>query len=135
MERGKYRGDRPTLEDAVTVEVLPYSFAMVWRDVGETRGITIHVFGPVSGRREEVLRFDCFDSEPHYHLGWSYRDEPFVPIADENPLQWALSSLSARFPELLIEAGADPIPSELSSSALQSALEELALSASAVLPR
>ena len=90
-----------------TVTLGRFRFAVAWRATGARRGPVLHVFGPVSGRGEEVLRFDCLDQAAHYHLGWSYRDEPMVPICATDPFDWALGKLSADLNALLRQAQAD----------------------------
>jgi hypothetical protein len=82
---------------------------VVYRRAGDDEGLTIHVFGPAAGSRQEVLRFDCFRSQPHYHLGWSYRNEPFTPIEADDPFGWALEKLAERAQDLLIQADAEPM--------------------------
>ncbi|MEM7020292.1 MAG: hypothetical protein AAF512_23500 [Pseudomonadota bacterium] len=77
-------------------------------------GVTIHIYGPKAGKREEVLRFDCFAKEPHYHLGWSYRNAPYLLIDADDSLKWSLSTIKGDFAQLLADAGADaPTSAEL----------------------
>ena len=107
MESGKYSGDAPDLASAHMEHVGPYTFALTFREVGGDRGPTLHIFGPVNGSREEILRFDCFANNPHYHLGWSYIDAPFVAIKHPQPLTWVLDRLSKDFGEFVLRAQAD----------------------------
>jgi len=83
-----------------------FEFKAAFREVAGDQGVTIHVFGPAGGKREEVLRFDCFERQPHYHLGWSYRDQPFIRIEDPDPLEYSLQTLASPN-TLLVEAGAE----------------------------
>ena len=50
----------------------------------------------------EYLRFDCFDEDPHYHyVSWRARSNEMLhidPIADGDPLAWALERLRTRLP-------------------------------------
>ena len=96
------------------------------RHVGEDGGPTLHIYGPYQGREEEVLRFDCFDRVPHYHLGWSYRDEPFHRIDAEAPFAWALAELGTSMNDYLERAGVERL-SEAEQAQLPGALEALAL--------
>lgn len=34
-----------------------------------TQGVCIQVVGKQGGKEAELLRFDCFDTDPHYHYG------------------------------------------------------------------
>ena len=123
------RFSRPNLEGAKERSVGPYLLALVKRDVGADGGPTMHVFGPVAGAREEILRFDCFRKTPHYHLGISYADNPVVAIESQNPLDWVLAELGHSLPDFLARAGA---PNELTEgweAELGCVLEELAQAA------
>ncbi len=91
-----------------------FTFKVVFRNVGDDRGLAIHVYGPVASAEnevatEEVLRFDCFEQQPHYHLAWSYRNDPFVRIDAQDPFEWALSKLRGDMAGLLSGAGALPM--------------------------
>ena len=125
VETGKYAGESPDLSSAYEVDVEPYAFALTYRDVDIDRGLTIHVFGPANGKREEILRFDCFEKTPHYHLGWSYRDERFIEISDPDPFGWAIDSLSTSFEEFVMRANADLVVTDTSRTEINEALERI----------
>jgi len=76
----------------------------------DDRGVSLHVFAEVGGRRQEVLRFDCFQEDPHYHyVSWSARSNEMLhvdPVADGDPLAWALERIRTRLPQMLERAGA-----------------------------
>ena len=54
----------------------------------------------------EVLRFDCFEKQPHYHVGFS---EPPVPIEAPDAFRWAVEKLRRDLGKLLRHAGALPL--------------------------
>ncbi|MDG2070554.1 MAG: hypothetical protein P8J55_02210 [Pseudomonadales bacterium] len=95
------RFDEPDLTAAVEKNIGPYRLALVYRTVRTDEGPTVHVFGPVNGDEEEILRFDCFREMPHYHLGFGYLEKPVISIEQSDPLAWVLSELSRRFDEYL----------------------------------
>jgi hypothetical protein len=76
----------------------------------DDRGVSIHVFAEIGGERQEVLRFDCFQEDPHYHyVSWSRRSNEMLhidPVADGDPLAWALERIRTRLPQMLERAGA-----------------------------
>lgn len=111
----------PDLSNAVENAVGPYKLAMAYRQFSVDEGLTIHVFGPVEGEEQEILRFDCFKNHPHYHLGFSYLDEPREAIDDPKPFNWVLGELARRFPDYLARAKA--------GSELPEKWEELAVTA------
>ena len=47
----------------------PVRFSFAYRDLSSDQGVGIHAWGDVDGEEVELLRFDCFDHEPHYHYG------------------------------------------------------------------
>ena len=101
-------------------------FVAEYRRFAREQGWTIHVHGPRQGKREEILRFDCFDVNPHFHLGWSYLDRMFVPIPDtDDPLSWALEELRTHLPELLRESDAYELVVTLDMPLTGAALDQL----------
>ncbi|MDH6281665.1 DUF7700 domain-containing protein [Prescottella agglutinans] len=78
-------------------------------------GMSLHVFGFDDGR--EYLRFDCFESEPHYH----YVDHDngvntvvrIDNVAEADPVGWALARISERLPEMLEHAGAGALAADV----------------------
>lgn len=90
-----------------------YQFVVEYRDVEIDHGLTLHIYGPTKeSQREEVLRFDCFANQPHYHLAWSYRQAPFVPIHAADPFAWTLALLRDNAEDLLRRASALPMYAE-----------------------
>jgi hypothetical protein len=74
-------------------------------------GVSLHVCGEGPGGRVELLRFDCFEEEPHYHyMTEAERRQmvyPMDPAADGDPLEWALGRLAERMAPMLATAGAE----------------------------
>ncbi len=113
--------------DATTYKLGRYTFKLADRDLGDDGGLAIHVYGPTLSGDEEVLRFDCFRHQPHYHIAWSYRDDPFIPIEATDPFAWAIDKLRTDFVQLLAEADAVPASAE-ELHELDEVLNSLALS-------
>jgi len=86
-----------------------FNFKLAYRDLGSDRGLAIHVFGPTDNEIEEVLRFDCFENDPHYHLAWSYRDDPFIRIDSKQPFAWSIEVMRNGINQLLSKATAQPM--------------------------
>lgn len=107
MAESRFAGDPARLGQAYTERLGPFTFGLIHRSVAGDKGYTIHVMGPADGREAEVLRFDCFEKGPHYHLGVTNRDGPIVPIEDDHPFEWAVEQIRNSFGDLLKAAGAD----------------------------
>lgn len=102
-----FRGNKAAASTGNDILLGRFKFRVVYRVAGDDQGLTIHVFGPRLGSAEEVLRFDCFRDQPHYHLGWSYRDERFTEIQDSAPFDWAVRQIRSNMNALLDSAEAD----------------------------
>lgn len=71
-------------------------------------GATVHVCDGAD--QVEYLRFDCFESEPHYHYINSARGENLIcridEVAEGDPIEWTVGRLRDRLPDMLDLAGA-----------------------------
>ena len=92
----------------------------------EDRGISLHVFGD-DGR--EYLRFDLFESGPHYHYIAHDRGEniivDFDAVALGEMLPWALGQLRNRMRPMLERAGAHDLAARVEPQDLAACLPEL----------
>ena len=72
----------------VIVEAGPVRFGVEDREPG----IAIHVLGDVGGEEMELLAFDCFDVDPHYHYGPRNKNKRLYldTVANPDSLRWAL---------------------------------------------
>jgi hypothetical protein len=101
-------------------------------EVVEEDGLSLHVFDAATGA--EVLRFDCFDDAPHYHLLDVSRSRNVVVEHDSSRdgplLDWALVQLRVALPHLLERAGAEALAGEVGRAgggkALDDALDSVA---------
>jgi hypothetical protein len=96
----------------------------------DDRGVSLHVCGVEGGARVEVLRFDCFQEDPHYHyVSWPARMNHMLHLdaaAEGDPLAWALERIRARLPEMLARAGAAALAARIDREALKAVLPKLA---------
>ena len=71
-------------------------------------GTSLHVNGAADGI--ERLRFDCFDKEPHYHYIRPEENANIIcrldDIAEGDSIEWTISRLRHRLPEMLEHANA-----------------------------
>jgi len=96
----------------------------------DDRGVSIHVVGVHEGEALEYLRFDCFIEDPHYHyVCWRKKSNEMLhidPIADGDPLGWALERLRTRLPQMLERAGAGFLSARIDARLLDGALPRVA---------
>jgi len=110
---------------STTIEAGAVSFAIQYRDNLSDQGVCIHVMGEADGKPTELLRFDCFDQEPHYHYAPMGRNERrfLDKTTAGNPLGWTLRQLRTRLPVMLEHAGYGEIAGKLDGELLASKLD------------
>jgi len=95
----------------------------------DDRGVSLHVFSAGSAP-QEFLRFDCFDEDPHYHyISWNAMSNEMLhldPIADGDPLAWALERIRTRLPQMLVRAGAADVAARVDPAEIERALPRVA---------
>jgi hypothetical protein len=95
----------------------------------DDRGVSLHVFS-AGDAPQEYLRFDCFDEDPHYHyISWRAMSNEMLhldPIADGDPLAWALERIRTRLPQMLARAGATDLVARLDPAEIERALPRIA---------
>ena len=94
-------------------------FRVDHRDAGADGGPTLRVSEADGG---ELLRFDCFRRNPHYHLADRTEPVAFGPVSD--PVTWTVGELRDRLCDYLKRAGhRDPV--ETSDEELSAALAQV----------
>ena len=107
------------------------SFAIQYRDnrnaANSDQGVSIQVVGDKDGREVELLRFDCFDQNPHYHYGpENHNERIFIDKTTAgNPLGWTLKQLRAQLPAMIKRAGYEDIADSLDEDLVASKIDEL----------
>jgi len=97
----------------------------------EDRGVSLHVFGAAAEGEEplEYLRFDCFDEDPHYHyVSWNDKSNEMIhidPVADGDPLTWALERIRSRLVPMLERAGAFAVAARVDLRCVEEALPKV----------
>jgi hypothetical protein len=95
----------------------------------DDRGVSLHVCS-AGAAAQEFLRFDCFDEDPHYHyISWRAMTNEMIhldPIADGDPLAWALERIRTRLPQMLARAGAAEVAERVNPSEIERALPRVA---------
>jgi hypothetical protein len=105
--------------------------------IGKRDGdMAIHVLGDVAGQEVELLAFDCFRDNPHYHYGPRsqneriFWDKTLVP----DTLQWTLEQFrQGRLPAMLMRAGYPTIAAALDDELIAAAIPRIAARAQTML--
>lgn len=92
-------------------------------------GVSLHVFAGPNGRQLEYLRFDCFQEDPHYHyVSWDKKANEVLhidPVADGDPLAWALDRIATRLPQMLARAGVPEIGRQIDAHLIETVLPRI----------
>jgi hypothetical protein len=93
----------------------------------DDRGVSIHVVGVDDGH--EYVRFDVFDSGPHYHYIKKGVAEnkvvDFDPVAMGDMLPWALMQIREKLAIMIAHAGGEAVAEKLDPGLLASKVAEL----------
>jgi hypothetical protein len=102
-------------------------FALQYRALMPDQGVSLQVVGEVDGKLSELLRFDCFDQNPHYHYDPEGRNEryPMDKTTAGNPVGWTLKQLRTRLPAMLTKAGFESIANKLDCDLVTKRLDQV----------
>lgn len=103
-------------------------FGLEMRTVGADGGPAIHVLGDVAGQEIELLAFDCFCVNPHYHDGPRYKNERIFIDATVVPdsLEWTLDLFqNGKLPVMLERAGYPTIAAALDADLVTARVSEV----------
>ena len=91
------------------------------------QGVSIEVVGQAGGKETELLRFDCFHQDPHYHYGPENRNERIMldKTTAGNPIGWSTNQLRNSIQDMLIRAGYPEVASSIDTELLNSKLDEV----------
>lgn len=92
-----------------------------------TQGVCIQVVGQVGGRETELLRFDCFDDDAHYHYGPENQNERIMldPTVTGNPIGWTMKRLQTALPAMLTRAGYEELANQLDADLVAQKLPDV----------
>lgn len=105
------------------------SVAMKYRrELMPDQGLMIQVYGDVNGKDTEILRFDCFDQDPHYHYGPENHNVRLHldKTTAGNPVGWTLSQIRNSLPAMIKRSGYDELAAKLEANPIPAAkLDEI----------
>jgi hypothetical protein len=129
-------GALPTVEKALrdsipadkpAMEASGLCFAVEYRNTRTDRGPSLQILGDVDGKRVQLLRFDCFEHEPHFHYDPDGKNNRiFLNKARvSDPIAWTIDYLRGNVASLVRIAGYGQVANRLDESALTAALPGL----------
>src|SRR5205814_4335549 len=105
---------------AETVEAGDLLFFFENRVTGSDGGPSLQVRAEVEGRAVQLLRFDMFYKQPHYHYAPDGRNIRYDidPLTLDDGIAWAIGLLRAKLPQLIEKAEyPGPLPAETIAAA------------------
>jgi len=83
------------------------NFRLEYRYFGGDRGPAIRVTAPVEESEVELLRFDCFEKDPHYHYDpYGKNDHRSLDKTEiPDPLSWSLDKIENEVADMVRTAG------------------------------
>lgn len=144
LDEGVISTALPTVEKALRdsipqetprMEACGLRFAVDYRTTKTDRGPSLQILGDVDGQPVQLLRFDCFEHEPHFHYdpqGKNNRIFLNTPRVSD-PIAWTIDYLRGNVSTLVRVAGYGRLADRLDDTALDATLPgiEKALRASA----
>jgi hypothetical protein len=108
-------------------------FDVEYRVFGGDRGPAVRVFGDVDGRSVQLLRFDCFEKDPHYHYDPDGKDFHLHlnPETVPDAVAWTLGELRLNLPVMIRAAGYPGVAEKLDRRAAAAAVDRVAASIAA----
>ncbi len=104
--------------EKINVELGGLVFGVLRRDIGDDGGHSIEIYG-AADRETQVLRFDVFRKDPHYHMPPSAKGQ--LSLADAgDPMKWALEQTRENLPEMIRKAGFESLADSLDADVFKS---------------
>ena len=110
-----------------TIAVGGLEFSMENRTAGQDGGPSLQVLGIVDGMKVQLLRFDMFQKQPHYHYaptGQNLRYE-LDPLTMDDGIHWVVSLLSHKLAQMVSKAGYEGLATQSNVDAVTTALPEI----------
>ncbi len=97
------------------------------RNFGSDGGPSVRVYGAADGKDIQLLRFDCFRKDPHYHYDPSRKndqrhlDKASVP----DSIAWTIEQLGQNLVEMIQTAGYGSVAESVDQAAVAQVLPEV----------
>ena len=107
----------------------PIDFAMSYRqEIMDDQGLCLQVYSKINNHDTEILRFDCFDQNPHYHYGPENHNIRLHmdKTTAGNSLGWTLGNVRNKLSTMVERAGYEDLANNLEANPISDAtLDEL----------
>ncbi|MCS6859929.1 MAG: hypothetical protein NZT92_06380 [Abditibacteriales bacterium] len=109
------------------LEIGGVKFRVEYRHFGGDRGPAVRVYGDVDGREVELLRFDCFEKDPHYHYDPGDKDHRWNldPLTMGDPTAFSLAQIETRLKDMIAKAGYEAVAARVDQCAVASNISQI----------
>ena len=99
-------------------------FEVDYRNTAHDRGPSLQVLGEVDCKRVQLLRFDCFEHEPHFHYDPTGKNNRIFMNTTRvsDPIAWSMDYLRGNFASQIRIAGYGKLADRLDEAALAGVL-------------
>jgi hypothetical protein len=106
--------------DMAKMEACGLRFTVDYRNTATDRGPSLQVLGDVDGKSVQLLRFDCFEEEPHFHYDPTGKNNRIFLNKERvsDPIAWTIDYLRGNFASLVRIAGYGQVAERLDEAAL-----------------
>ena len=97
------------------------------RNFGSDGGPSVRVYGEADGKDIQLLRFDCFRKDPHYHYDPSGKNDQRHLDKERVPdsIAWTIEQLRQNLVEMIQTAGYGSVAENVDQAAVAQVLPEV----------
>lgn len=121
-----------TAGEVKIIEAGGVRFEVEFREFGNDRGPACRVLGLTTA---QMLRFDCFEVDPHYHFNPDGRNVVMHLNPKADPIEWSVDCIGRNLAEMLRLASFEEIAEQVNMDAVKAILPELCVAFAAVTPK
>lgn len=103
-------------------------FEVEFREFGSDRGPACRVLGLTTA---QMLRFDCFEVDPHYHFDPDGKNVVMHLNPKDNNIAWAIDCIERNLPTMIRLAGYPETAEKIDMVAVKAVLPELCVAMTA----
>ena len=110
-----------------TIAVGGLEFYLENRTLGQDGGPSLQVLGTTDGGRVQLLRFDMFRKQPHYHYAPTSQNLRYDldPLTVDDGIGWVISLLQNKLSQMLAKAGYEGLAPQSNLADVTAALPEI----------
>lgn len=124
------------MSQEITIQAGGLTFIIEYRNFGEDRGPAIRVYADIEKQPIQMLRFDCFENDPHYHYDPEGKNEMHHLSYDvtSDTVAWSLEQIRTRSKEMLQTAGYLETANSIDTKAISNSIGAMATAISSLTP-